>query len=303
MKDKTWVIVAILVVILPLPLVIISENIYSYTLLKLFGLSNIKDFYTIWLTFCGAIGIILNLYFNNKRLCYQSKQTEIQTSTNRHNNFTRSIELLGSDKYSVRLGAIYSLYYVAKEIKEYRSNVHDILNSHFKSIVKETEFTKIEIEGQLIIDLLCKKKNNDLIFSECNINFNNTNLKGFNFEEADLTGAFLFKADISGVYLHKANLTGALLASADLTESDLTDSHLEYTNLSGALLVRTNLYGVNLTNSLLQYTYLNGAILRNAIGLEETIGLENAIRIEEAIGIPEDILNKVRKQKGATAMT
>lgn len=249
-----------------------------------FGISDIKDFYAFWIALFGTIGIAYNIYQNQKRIYHQEKQLvnqneqlgkqqqqiDLQKKVERDNRFAKGVELLGNSSESARIGAAYNLYFLAKEFpEEYREVVFNILCSHVRAITSDSDYQKRfkekpSNEIQTIMDLLFKRQDEVLIFSDLNANLENIYVIGINLYMADLVGANLAKADLAKAYLKAANLRRVCLRAADLTGANLTKVYLRKANLRRVYLGAANLTEANLTEANLTETDLRGADLRDA---------------------------------------
>lgn len=267
-----------------------------------FGIPDLKDFYTFWIATFGVIGVAYNISLNQKRITHQEKQIsqqneqldkqqeqiELQSKVQRDNRFAKGLELLGSVSESTRIGAIHTLYFLAKEFQEeYRKTVFEILCSHVRTQTttdgyKKNYENKPSNEIQTILNLLSKKKDGCFLFEDLKADLNHTYLAKVNLRNANLQGANLMRANLMRVKLREAILTKATLTKANLTRADLREA-----KLVGAKLSRADLMGADLTNAYLfeanltdvEYddrTIFTDAIFTNTIlsdDLKEKLGL------------------------------
>ncbi len=107
-----------------------------------FGLST-KDFFTLWITMFGVIGLIINIVINSNRLSTQERELNLQFKSVRDERFSRAIELLSSKNTFSRIGGANLLYSLAKEYKdEYREVVFNILCTHLKTVTKRKQYIR-----------------------------------------------------------------------------------------------------------------------------------------------------------------
>lgn len=188
---KGWV--CIIVVLFFIPFICVFIN-YSTSLyfgdLYTFGISDRKDFFTVWIALFGAIGIAFNIYQNQKRTKNQEEQLEkqqaqidLQSKSQRDSRFSKGIELLGNENESARTGAAYSLCFLAKDYPdEFSKPVFDILCSHIRTLTTSEKYLKkyttVSNEVQTILELLFK-------------NIDDHNCILFYYHIADLRGANL----------------------------------------------------------------------------------------------------------------
>lgn len=294
------VLVGIIVVLFFSPFIGVWIN-YSTSLyicdLYTFGISDRKDFFTVWIALFGAIGIAFNIYQNQKRTVNQDRQLEnqykqlqnqeeqlneqekqiaLQSKSQRDSRFSKGIELLGNDNESARTGAAYSLCFLAKEKdcqKEFSQPVFDILCSHIRTLTTSEEYLKkhptVSNEAQTILDLLFK-----------DIDGNNT--APFYTYKADLREVHLEGADLTLAHLEEAELTLAHLQEAYLVETHLERAYFGRTHLEGAYLIRTHLAGAYLGEE----DHLKGAYISLSI---VPFLKEKGVDLSDVTGIDENI--------------
>ncbi|MCY3667497.1 MAG: pentapeptide repeat-containing protein [Gemmatimonadetes bacterium] len=193
----------------------------------------------------------------------QARATEEQANANknteqgqRQERLKNAIEHLGHEKDSVRLGGAYELFHLAKDIKELRQTVLDILCAHIRqttgeSKYRETHSSKPSEEVQSLLTLLFVQEHE--VFKGCHINLQGSWLNGASLSRARLVKATLSKAQLQGVGLDEVQLQGA---------------DLDKTQLQGALLFKARLQGANLDKAQLQGAFLFETQLQEAFLLE-----------------------------------
>ncbi|GHT04326.1 hypothetical protein FACS189423_06840 [Bacteroidia bacterium] len=216
-----------------------------------------KDFYPIWITLFGAIGAGYEIWHALK-----------QTRNNRFfNNFVKSVELLGSNNESARIGSIYGLYFLAKKYPEdYENNVFETLCGHVRSKTAEEKYRrtytkKPSSDIRMLLNLLFRE--------ESELSKDKDFFKRF--KNAYLDGCYLRQA-----YLSKASLQGAKFTEADLQRADFNGAKLEKAKFSGADLGGANfngakLKGADFKDAKLKGAKFEGADLEGAIYNDKTI--------------------------------
>ena len=204
----------------------------------------------------------------------QAKATEEQAKANentergqRQERLKNAIEHLGHDSDSVRLGGAYELFHLAKDTKELRQAVMDILCAHIRQTTGEAEYREKHKSGpseevQSLLTLLFVEEHE--VFKGCRINLQGSWLNG-----ADLQEARLEKAVLAQAYMHKAVLGGAhlqkaILIDACLHEANLNGARLDEANLSAVQLDGASLVGAKLPEATLDGARLNGVDLSRA---------------------------------------
>ena len=201
----------------------------------------------------------------------QAKATEEQAKANenteqgqRQERLKNAIEHLGHKSDSVRLGGAYELFHLAKDTKELRQTIMDILCAHIRRTTGETEYQekrklKPSEEVQSLLTLMFVEEHK--VFKGCRINLQGSWLNGANLQRARLQGANLVEACLQGADIEKAKLQGANLMKAYLQGAELREAHLHgarfgKAHLQGAFLECARLHGADLEEAEMQIAYL-----------------------------------------------
>ena len=191
--------------------------------------------------------------------------------------FTRAIELLGSGKMAVRLGAIYALERISKDSKKDHWTIVETLAAFIRENApwppKKAEDTldkgkKPANDVQAALTVLGRRKWRedepgyiDLSFTALmGANLMKAHLERAYLRDSHLEGAIFLNAHLDGAYLREAHLVGAYLMDAHLMGADLREADFKVSILSGADLRATNLSGADLTGAHLTTTDLSGSI-------------------------------------------
>ena len=193
----------------------------------------------------------------------QAEANKLTEAGHAQERLKTSIEHLGSDKASVRIGGAYELYHLAKDNKSYRETVCDILCSHIRQKTQEENYKADQKDGpseeiKTHLNLLCGK-GEECPFSECQIDLSSSFLRGVNWR-----GAKLRRANLSGAQLQRARLSRAQLQGASLSGAQLQGASLSGAQLQGARLSRAQLQGASLSGAQLQGASLSGVQLQGA---------------------------------------
>ena len=198
----------------------------------------------------------------------QAKAIKLAEARHAQERLKTSIEHLGSDKASVRIGAAYELYHLAKDHRGYLKTVCYILCKHIRQKTQEKDYKeaqKNEPSEEIItsLSLLCGKEE-EYPFSQCLIDLSSSFLRGADLSDAHLQGADLSGAQLQGAKLSRAQLREAKLSWARLQGADLSDAHLQGADLSGAQLQGAKLLWSHLQEARLLMAQLQGADLSGA---------------------------------------
>ncbi|MEH2212897.1 MAG: pentapeptide repeat-containing protein [Nostoc sp.] len=277
----------------------------------------IKSLTTTGTIFVG-IAVFINAFYAAKRAeamdksaeaANESAKTALQNAKAAQDKqiterFAKAIEQLGNEKIETRLGAIYTLERIAKDSKDDRWTIMEVLtafvrgNAPLKKYEEKAENAKplinywmnakkseeIEQKSKLQTDIQAaltvigrRKSENDL--ENQRLNLSNIDIKGADLRKADLQKADLSEANLQRVVLRgsnlqravlrKTNLQRAYLNQANLQESvlragNLQGAHLNEANLQGAYLCEANLQGAYLSKTNLQGVDLSEANLQGA---------------------------------------
>ena len=209
----------------------------------------------------------------------QASATEEQAKANvnteqgqRQERLKNAIEHLGHDKDSVRLGGAYELFHLARETRDLRQTVLEILCAHIRWTTAEGEYrakhwSKPSEEVQNLLTLLFVQ--NHEVFTDFQVNLRETWLKGANLRSARLdkavfTEAYLCGASLAGANLREVNLTKVRLQGADLSKARMERAILRKTRLQDACLRRVRLRQAQLHGTQMQGAKLVGARMEGA---------------------------------------
>lgn len=227
--------------------------------LYMFRLSNIKDFYTFWITLFGAVGLMINIYLTQKRVTNQEKQLQkqseqimLQDKSQRDSRFSKGIELLGNVNESARTGGAYSLCFLAKEYPtDFAKPVFEILCSHIRTLTSSWAYkTEHAInpsnEVQSIMGLLFREGTFTLYLSNAYVDLSNCYFRGISLSEANLENVNFSYTHLENSHLYKANLRGTKLNFAYLSESILAEANMEYAEINQGLMANTIFMGAKM---------------------------------------------------------
>ena len=156
----------------------------------------------------GGILLALQAVIANTRAQAMVDAANAQVEANRNTErgqrqerLKNAIEHLGHASDSVRLGGAYELFHLAKDTKDLRQTVMDILCAHIRRTTGEAEYrekhpSKPSEEVQSLLTLLFVQEYK--VFKGCHINLQGSWLNG-----ADLREAHLEHAVMVGAYLQR----------------------------------------------------------------------------------------------------
>ena len=212
--------------------VMVSDSVMG-CLQELLGL-NKKEKYEVLkaLGFC-IVGVLLVLQalVANKRAKAMEDATENTEEGQRQERLKNAIGHLGHDRDSVRMGGAYELFHLAKDTRDLRQTVMDILCAHIRQTTGEDDYkekhkAEPSEEIQSLLTLLFREKHN--VFEDCSINLQGSYLNGATLSKARLKNANLMKAQLQGADLRKAQLEEDLLIEAVSQRAILSREQEEY---------------------------------------------------------------------------
>jgi uncharacterized protein YjbI with pentapeptide repeats len=187
--------------------------------------------------------------------------------------FTRSIEQLGNQEETIRIGGIYALERIASDSPRDGWTIMEVLSSFIrgKQDIKGQDTSglpMIRTDSQAALTVI-KRRQTDLENDRQYLDLSLTNLHEANLVEANLDRAkfnhsILTQADLRQAKLNFANLSNANLAGANLPEAKLAGANLIQANLSNTNLSAADLSEANLNKANLSDAILDGAKLTNA---------------------------------------
>ena len=203
--------------------------------------------------------------------------------------FTRAIGQLGDRKnLEVRLGGIYALERIAKDLPKDHWTIMEVLTAYIreKAPLKKKknpppnegsseeenpkpESVKPKTDIQAILTVIGRrtltyKNGEDYRLDLRATDLGGADLRGANLSEADFSGADLRGANLNGAHFRGANLNGAHFRGANLSGAHLRGANLSGAYLWGANLSGAYLWGANLSEANLGGAHLSGAHLRGA---------------------------------------
>lgn len=192
-----------------------------------FGLP-LKDFFTVWISLWGVIGVVITLFLSHKRLSSYEK-------TEQNNRFAKAIELLGNSHASTRSGGAIYLSSLAIEYPgSFKQEIFDILCSHIRYTTNNEEYKRVYAkrpsdEVQILIELLFKKKDgNDFIFKDCRANLVDCFLNGANLEKARIVRSNFENSSLDGTILSDCNIEASRFKNTTFKNCELNRTRFDF---------------------------------------------------------------------------
>ena len=247
----------------------------------------------------SGVAVLTGLIFAWQQLGQTSDNLRVSEEGQITDRFSRAVDQLGSDQYTIRLGGVYALERIARDSPRDYGPVMEVLTAFarqespvganaaatpaagapevpadveavFKVIGRRTEAqiqTELE-EGHGCLDLT---RVNAIGVDLADANLQNTCwdgsdlrgaiVSGANLSAATFNSAILQQANLDGVEAHDASFASANMFGANLSQSDLTQANLLAANMASSLLQGTNFADANLQGANLTGATMFGATL------------------------------------------
>jgi|GEM_PF-6096325 len=218
--------------------------------------------------------------------------------------FTDAMQLLGSEKIDLRIGAIYSLEQISKDYFELhwpivetlagfiRNNAQANIENNISlnnrtndSDIPRQQYMEDKADVQAALTVLGRRCHRDkekahqivllhrtdlrgVILNKAHlerINLMEVNLEGAYLQDAHLNVTYLVDANMREVILDNANINGAFLSGADLTLASINNASLIGTDLDGSEMSEAKLNDANLTEASLNKVDLSKSSQTNTI--------------------------------------
>lgn len=215
-----------------------------------------KDFLDLFVKICGGAAVILSLVFtwqgikNTQEAAQRSQDASAQNlqiaaetlEANRKHQlaerYGKAIEQISSENLNSRVGAIYGLGEIAKNLPdEYHWPVMQVLTSFIRFNAPWKKGEKVNEENGLRRDI------------QSVFNVIATRVKTYLNGEGDQDERLsFFKTNLSGLSVIGKNnhLEGVSFRYANLTNANFRDSHLEHALMTNAILIKVNFHGTSL---------------------------------------------------------
>lgn len=185
--------------------------------------------------------------------------------------FNKAIDLLASDRVSVRQGGVYALEQLSDLDDDYRGHAHALLTAFVRQHAPwpppdpnyKLEADRARFHGGVADDIgaamgaLGRRK---MIVDKAESELERVDLRGAELTKLDLPDGCFAYANLDGANFAEANLANATLSETTLRNTDLSGANLREADLTGALLDGAILRGADLSKAKLQDAQVAGAI-------------------------------------------
>ena len=234
----------------------------------------------------SGVAVLTGLIFAWQQLGQTSDNLRVSQEGQITDRYSRAVDQLGSDQFTIRLGGIYALERIARDSPRDYGPVMEVLTAFarqesplpvnaaatpaaaapevpldvravFKVIGRRTPAQiETEMEEGGCLDLTG--------ISAVGVDLAGYDLRNTCWDRSDLRGAIVARADLSDATFDQTNFQQANLDRVTAGNASFSNANLAFANLSQADLSGANLLAANLANATLQGTDLTDASLVNA---------------------------------------
>jgi uncharacterized protein YjbI with pentapeptide repeats len=235
----------------------------------------------------SGVAVLTGLIFAWQQLGQTSDNLRVSEEGQITDRFSRAVDQLGSDQYTIRLGGVYALERIARDSPRDYGPVMEVLTAFarqespvgpnasatpapsapevpadvqavFKVIGRRTE-AQIQAEmeeGHGCLDLTS--------VNAVGVDLANANLQNTCWDGSDLRGAIISGANLSDSWFGSVNFQQADLDRVDAERTQFNSANLLNANLSQGNFTDANFLAADMTSALLQGTDLDNASLLRA---------------------------------------
>jgi hypothetical protein len=254
------------------------------------GTANPRELFEIENASRGTLGQILSgvavltgLIFAWQQLGNTSDNLRVSEEGQITDRFTRAVDQLGSDDFTVRLGGIYALERIARDSPRDYGPVMEVLTAFVRqeaplpvaaAATPAASVPAMPPEVEAVLKVIGRRSSaqiaSEIVEGRCldltGITAVGADLAGYDlrhtcWDRSDLRGAALARANLRDTTFDRSDLTGANLDGVDAQGAALTRANLTAANLSRANLSDANFLAADLTGATLQETNLSRAEL------------------------------------------
>jgi hypothetical protein len=252
----------------------------------------------------SGVAVLTGLIFAWQQLGQTSNNLRVSEEGQITDRFSRAVDQLGSDQFTIRLGGIYALERIARDSPRDYGPVMEVLTAFARQEsplpasqpgTPVVEATEIPLDVQAVFKVIGRRTPAQIevemeeggCLDLTGVYAVGADLAGYNlrntcWDRSDLRGAIVARADLSHSTFARTIFQQANLDRVTATESDFSNANLMFANLSQAELRDSNLLAASLDNATLQGTDLTGASLissdmQGALALGANFGEANLL--------------------------
>jgi uncharacterized protein YjbI with pentapeptide repeats len=185
--------------------------------------------------------------------------------------FNKAIDLLASDRVSVRQGGVYALEQLSGLDDNYRGHAHALLTAFVRQHAPwpppdpdyKLEADRARFHGGVADDIgaaMAALSRRKMIEDDAESELERVDLRGAELEGRNLPNVCFAYANLDDANFAKANLSHVFLQETTLRKTNLSGANLREADLTGAVLDGAILVGADLSKAKLQGAQLDGVI-------------------------------------------
>ncbi|MFT4037134.1 MAG: pentapeptide repeat-containing protein [Thermomicrobiales bacterium] len=257
------------------------------------GDSNPRELFEIENSSRGTLGQILSgvavltgLIFAWQQLGQTSNNLRVSQEGQITDRFSRAVDQLGSEEFTIRLGGIYALERIARDSPRDYGPVMEVLTAFARQEsplpanapgTPAVAAPDIPLDVKAVFKVIGRRTpeqvETEMAEGGC-LDLTNINAVGADLADANLQNTCWDNSDLRGAIMSRANLADTTFSAANLQQANLdrvtatgavfNSANLVFANLSQGDFTDANFLAANLTNALLQGANLTDASLLRA---------------------------------------
>ena len=231
--------------------------------------------------------MLTGLIFAWQQLGQTSDNLRVSEEGQITDRFSRAVDQLGSDQFTIRLGGIYALERIARDSPRDYGPVMEVLTAFARqeaSVGANASATpgplapEVPADVQAVFKVIGRRSEAQIMaerdegygcldltgISAVGVSLVNANLQNTCWNGGDLRGAIFSGADLTGASFGSANLQQANLDRVEAEGAQFNSANLIFANLSQGNFTGANFLAAKLNNAILQGTDLDDANLLQA---------------------------------------
>ncbi|MCA9863307.1 MAG: pentapeptide repeat-containing protein [Thermomicrobiales bacterium] len=235
----------------------------------------------------SGVAVLTGLIFAWQQLGQTSDNLRVSQEGQITDRFSRAVDQLGSDQYTIRLGGVYALERIARDSPRDYGPVMEVLTAFARqespvqpnaSATPAPSAPGVPADVQAVFKVIGRRTEAQIAaeleeghgcLDLTRVNAVGADLAGANLQNtcwdgSDLRGAIVSGANLSDSYFGSVNFQQANLDRVDAERAQFNSANLALANLSQGNFTGANFLAADMTSALLQGTDLDGASLLRA---------------------------------------
>ena len=235
----------------------------------------------------SGVAVLTGLIFAWQQLGQTSDNLRVSEEGQITDRFSRAVDQLGSDQFTIRLGGIYALERIARDSPRDYGPVMEVLTAFARqespvgtnaAATPVAGAPQVPLEVEAVFKVIGRRTEaqiaTEMEESDDCLDLSGINAVGADLHDYNLQNTCWNRSDLRGAVISDSNLTDTIFDNAILQQANLdrvdaqgasfTSANMFGANLSQSNLSNANLLAANMTGSLLEGTNLTDASLLRA---------------------------------------